>query len=556
MCAKHQEVRFIVTPDSDITIIPMNLNSDFYELRKDYDVIGTEFLKPAEDASDGHSLPREDSVEVLKGGLRIDIRLEFFIGEAISQRCIIDGAILFDPNRNIGQPPLDLRDYKDSICFLGMDWLTKYPYILLEPVWDHIEGLDFKMNTGPIATRANTINVDACNQLIIYVDGKEYGCGIFFAPGSIYNTFCGVSRCNIWGEEHEKYQKERAVLMGFLKATQIIENFHALGHKFDSVSIRSTDPVVVGWLDPCNNCLTTKVAECIKKVAESHHDLWTTYQAQSVVKGLNITYLCILGEDDYSSGARAAGVLAELGSVMDEFRIGNRVNIRLIQSFGKKLAIQNFKLRCLAQRKDLILPLLEESSNATNPVYTTITIDGNFHISQDLVLESLAHIDQVGSILSGKETIAKFGYIPWDGEIDAGPDGFLDLARYKYVPFPRVLPSVLETVRDSPVYHTFLRAVKNNPEAASQKFQRIIWGPGAKDNLKPFAFLATATKEYRNELLDIWKVFGLDEGWEFCVDYNREGYLRNDLGAGDIYEDCRRSKDDKKMVKPERWNVG
>lgn len=546
ICAAHQDVRFIITPDSDITIIPMKLNSNFYELCKDYDVVDTKFLKPAEGMPAGYSLPHEDFVEVLKGGLRIDVRLEFFVGEAVPQKCIVDGAVLFDPNQNIGQPLHNLGDYKDPICFLGMDWLTKYPFILLEPVWDHIEGLDFKMNTGPIAARESTINVDISNQLIIYVEGRKYGCGVFFAPGSIYNTFCGVSKYGIWGENHEKYQKERAVLMAFLKATQIIENFNALGHKFDSISIRSTDPVIVGWLDPCNACLTPEVTECIEKVAESHHDLWTTYQDQNAVKTLNITYVCILGEGYCTSGARAARALAELGSEMVEFRIENRTNVKLIQSFGRKLAIQNFKLRCLTQHKDLILPLLEEKFNVKKPVYIAITIDGNFHINQNLVCKSLTHIDKVGSEPSGKEAIVKSGYIPWDGEIDSGPDGLLDLTRYKYVPFPRAPLPMSGTACDSPVYHAFLHAVKNNPQAAAQKFQRIIWGPEAKDNLKPFAFLATATKEYRDELLDIWKMFGLDEGWEFCVDRNREGYLRNALGAGNIYEDCRKTKDGRK----------
>lgn len=549
ICAAHQEVRFIITPDSDITIIPMNLNTNFYELRKDYDVVGTMFLKPAEAAPDRHSPSSEDFVEVLKGGLKINVRLEFFVGEVILQRCIVDGAVLFDPNQNIGQLPYDL-DSK-TFCFLGMDWLTKYPYILLEPILDHIEGLDFKMSTGPTAARANTIHLDLRKQLIIYVEGRENGCGVFFASGSIYNTFCAVSRCNIWGEGHEKYQKERAVLMAFLKAIQIIENFHALGHKFDSVSIRSTDPIITGWLDPYNSCLTPEVTECVKNVAEFHHDLWTTYQAQNAVKFLHITYLCISGEGYNCSGARAARALAELGSEMVEFQIEVRTNVKLIQSFGHKLSIANFKLRCLAQRKDLIFPLLEASFHATNPVYTTLTIDGNFYIDQDRVLKSFAHIDEIGVELSREEIIAKLGYIPWNGEVDAGPNGFLDPTHYKYVPFPRALPPMSETIRDSSVYSTFLRAVKCNPKAAAEKFQRIIWGPGVKDNLKPFAFLATATKEYRDELLNIWKVSGLDEGWEFCVDRNWEGYLRNYSNVCDIYEDCRRTRVEGKVTEGE-----
>lgn len=546
ICTAYQEVRFIITPDSDITIIPMDLNTNFYELQKDYDVVGTVFLKPAEDALDKHSPSREDFVEVLKGGLKINVRLEFFVGEVIPQRCIVDGAALFDPNQNIGQPPCDL-DSK-TLCFLGMDWLTKYPYILLEPIFDHMEGLDFKMSTGPTAVRANIIDVDLRRQLIIYVEGRENGCGVFFASGSIYNTFCGVSRCNIWGEEHKKYQKERAVLMAFLKATQIIENFHALGHIFDSVSIRSTDPVIVGWLDPSNTCLTPEVAECVKNVAEFHHDLWTTYQAQIAVKSLNINYLCTSGEGHNCSGAQAARALAKLGSEMVEFQIEVRTNVKLIQNFGQKLSTTNFKLRCLAQRKDLIFPLLEAGFHTTNPTYTTVTIDGNFYICQDLVLKSFTYIDEVGIELSGKEIFAKLGYIPWIGEIDAGPNGLLDCTRYRYIPFPRALPPMSETIRDSSVYSTFMRAVKCSPKAAAQKFQRIIWGPGAKDNLKPFAFLATATKEYRDELLDIWKVFGLDEGWEFCVDRNWEGYLRNDLSVCNIYEDCRKTRVEGRVI--------
>lgn len=97
-----------------------------------------------------------------------------------------------------------------------------------------------------------------------------------------------------------------------------------------------------------------------------------------------------------------------------------------------------------------------------------LTLDENFCIEREVVVEVIAKIDQSGPKITGKEITARLGYVPRAGEIDTGLDGLLGHALYKYVPFPRTLPTAAEPIRDSPIYHAFINAVKINPKAAAQ----------------------------------------------------------------------------------------
>lgn len=145
--------------------------------------------------------------------------------------------------------------------------------------------------------------------------------------------------------------------------------------------------------------------------------------------------------------------------------------------------------------------------------------------------------------ISEREIESKLGYIPWEGEIDAGPNGLLDHTTYKYVPFPHEPSATREKIQSSPVFKAFMKFAEGNPTLTAQRFQRIICGPQPEEHLKAFAFMATATKSWRDRYLRLMVEKGeMEVGWQFCKDRNWQGYLRTDLRLGNIYEDSRAVK--------------
>lgn len=146
-------------------------------------------------------------------------------------------------------------------------------------------------------------------------------------------------------------------------------------------------------------------------------------------------------------------------------------------------------------------------------------------------------------IVSQSAILSKLGYIPWESEPDAGPGGLLDHTTYKYVAFPHEASSTPEKIADSPVFNAFMQYAEGNPHLTAQRFQRIICGPDPETNLKAFAFMSTASKQWRDDYLKLMVDEGeMEAGWCFVKDRNWQGYLRTELALGNIYEDSRAMK--------------
>lgn len=146
-------------------------------------------------------------------------------------------------------------------------------------------------------------------------------------------------------------------------------------------------------------------------------------------------------------------------------------------------------------------------------------------------------------IISESAILSKLGYVPWESEPDAGPGGLLDHTTYKYVAFPHEASSTPAKIAASPVFNAFMQYAEGNPQLTAQRFQRIICGPDPEANLKAFAFMSTASKQWRDDYLRLMVDEGeMEAGWCFVKDRNWQGYLRTDLSLGNIYEDSRAMK--------------
>lgn len=168
-----------------------------------------------------------------------------------------------------------------------------------------------------------------------------------------------------------------------------------------------------------------------------------------------------------------------------------------------------------------------------------------------------AAMEEASTGISALEIESKLGYIPWEGEIDAGPDGLLDHSTYKYVAFPHEPAATHEKISKSPVFKAFMKYAEENPTLTAQRFQRIICGPEPEVNLKAFAFMSTATKDWRDRYLQLMVDEGeMEVGWQFCKDRNWQGYLRTDLRLGNIYEDPRVTRAGKRKEREDSMDEG
>lgn len=123
----------------------------------------------------------KDNSSRIMSGYRTNVRLGLVVRSAgdLTQRFQIDGAVLLDPGLQLQSP------YSSKpVCLLGMDFITKYPYLLYVPRLDHC-GIDFMIARDPFASRPYSVHEQFYKTVIVYVDGhhnedtENIGCGIF-----------------------------------------------------------------------------------------------------------------------------------------------------------------------------------------------------------------------------------------------------------------------------------------------------------------------------------------------------------------------------------------
>lgn len=416
--AGHGIVRCIVTPASDITIVPTNLQ-DYEDDRADeVQIEKTKYILKSS---------QENSAYVMSG-YRANVKLGLVVRSArdLAQRFQIDGAILLDPRLQL-QIPYSSK----PVCLLGMDFITKYPYLFYVPRFDPSGMVDFMIARDPFASRAYSVYEQFYKTVIVHVDGhhdeatENIGCGIFFKPGSVFNMFSGVSKYDKDGTKHAEKLKERGILMAIIKALHIVRAF-PVGRDFRGIIIRITNPTIARLMAVTQVTMRNVFTDS-KKSNEGKFDgyyyptanrdlmLYFCHTFLRTELGFKITF----EESENLGGAVAASLLAVAGAQMQEFCIEKQEK-NLANTLSPEAQVRETNK---AWSQD-ITPLAKDVA-FEKTLYVSLGTDGYFHIQQEKAHTRMEAADTAGFGTGGSE-LRKSAVAISNGRSLCGPNALAD----------------------------------------------------------------------------------------------------------------------------------
>lgn len=554
----HKIVRYIISPASDITIIPMNLRSNTYSINHFTN-------NPTDIQETTYLLQSKKGTSALVTGLRSNVKLDLVLWDfetltrqggiygGVARKFQIDGAVLLDPKR-----PSQFHPSESQICLLGIDFLTKYPYLLFEPKYDARGEIDFILARGPLVRRPYSTYTEVNKKLVIHISARhdketgKIGCGVFFKSGSILNLFSGVSKYDRDGNKHKEELWERGILIGIIKALHVVGAFPA-GREFTDVIIRTGSP-------PTNSilCQIQHTAEGFHNHPRNNHDdeclddrfccpspnsdLVMYIYRQFIRKkyGFKIHFDGFSTNENYDA-VQAAGILASAGAEMEEFCVEKEGKIINPHRFPG--SINQFRGQKHQGSHDITL-LHQHRGFVGHSIYVSLGFDGYFHIPKERAHAAIEAADEKACLnLSREDAVSKLGYAPWEGEVAAEPNGYLETKNYEYHNLS--LGGDLSTL-DGILGEDAAKKLKNFSKENSNFIRKTVLEviQGSKRNIQLHEFLSIQTKEYRDEYLKELEQRGLEKGWHFCKDRSWNGYLRRNtrIHSGDIWMRLQSSK--------------
>lgn len=335
-------------------------------------------------------------------GYRATVKLDFMIWHAQrwARKFQIDGAVLLDPKfKHL------LVNPDAPVCFLGMDFMIKYPHLLFEPEYDSHHDLEFRLAEGPFADRSYELSTNAWKEVIVHVDGYHnsetgnIGCGVFFRSGSILNFFDGVSKCDAFGNKLEGLWRERGILVAIVKALQTFEGLSAeSGSAPKTVIIKTSSSEIEGMLAPIKwfatrirppyedqrvQILENIFPPTVRDVVMYYYHKFVKRQPEFKIKIQHVA------AREKSGGALAARLLATAGAEMDE------VCMTIGGSELKSGSLWGYHSMIGPPSLDTI-PLEKYYGPRSNSIYVSFGIDGNFLILREKASAAMQAADKAG----------------------------------------------------------------------------------------------------------------------------------------------------------------
>lgn len=548
----HKIVRYIISPASDITIIPMSLRSNAYSTNHFTN-------NPTDIQETTYLLRSKKGTSALVTGLRSNIKLDLVLWDfetltrqggiygGVARKFQIDGAVLLDPTR-----PSQFHPSESPVCLLGMDFLMKYPYLLFEPKYDARGEVDFILARGPLVRRPYSTYTEINKELVIHISARhdketgKIGCGVFFKSGSILNLFSGVSEYDKDGNKHKEELWERGILIGIIKALHVVGAFPA-GREFTDVIIRTGSPPTNSLL-----CQIQHTADDFHNHPRNGHgdeslddrfccpspnsDLVMYIYHQFIRKkyGFKIHFDGFSTNENYDA-VQAAGVLASAGAEMEEFCVEKEDKIMNSRRFPG-YSINQFRGQKHWGSHGVTL-LHQHSGFVGHSIYVNLGFDGYFHIPKARAHAAIEAADEKACLnLSREDAVSKLGYAPWEGAVAAEPNGYLETKNYEY---HKISPGGDFRTLDGILGEDAAKKLKNFLKENSNFIRRTVLEiiQGSERIIQLHEFLSMQTKEYREEYLKELEQRGLEKGWHFCKDRSWNGYLRRNtrIHSGDIW---------------------
>lgn len=395
--AGHDIVRCIVTPASDITVIPCDLSAFIIE-KNGFQIEKTNFFLQSS---------KDNKFTIMTGeSTRVNLGLVLRSARDLTQRFRIDGAVLLNPGLSIQLPPEGI-----PVCQLGMDFITKYPYLFYVPRSDPSGMIDFMIARDPFASRPYSVNEQFYKTVIVHVDGYydkdtgKIGYGVFFKSGSVLNMLSGVSMYDKAGNKHTSKLRERGILMAIIKTLHAVSAF-PIGRDFRGVVIKSTDPSIARLM-AVTQVTMKNIFTNSKRINEDDFDpMEGGYYYPNANRDLML-YFCrtflrkelgfkIVFEDSKVCGeAQAANMLAITASQMEEFSVTKKLDNPINNS-----AWSSTQTRSREKNKATCSDIASLSDNVSleeDPLYISLGLDGYFSIQQSKVHAIMKAADLAGT---------------------------------------------------------------------------------------------------------------------------------------------------------------
>lgn len=393
----HDIVRCIVTPASDITIVPVDLKDYNCSTEPRIQIGKTKYILQS----------YKENSSYMKTGYLANMKLGLILRSVrdLTQRFQIDGAVLLDPGLQLRLPHAGR-----PVCLLGMDFITKYPYLFYVPRPDASGAIDFMIARDPLASRIYSVCEQFYKTVIVHVDGYHnpgtgnIGCGIFFKSGSVFNMLSGVSKYDKAGNKHVTKLKERGILMAIIKALHVVRAF-PVGRDFRGVIIRSTDPAIARLMAVTQVTMRNVFTDSRRDGEDGFDPMEGGYYYPTANRDLML-YFChtflqselgfkVTFEDSKNCGeALAASLLAAAGSHMEEFCMAKQRNG--LSSRNLSLSPQT---QCRETNKAMcpgITSLEDCVGLEEDPIYISLGLDGYFHTQQKTVHAAMEAADAAG----------------------------------------------------------------------------------------------------------------------------------------------------------------
>lgn len=402
--AGHDIVRCIVTPVSDITVIPCDLSA-FSTEESGFQIEKTNFFLQSSEDNKFTRMTGEST--------RVNLGLVLRSARDLTQRFQIDGAVLLNPGLSIQLLPEGI-----PVCQLGMDFITKYPYLFYVPRSYPSGTIDFMIAKDPFASRPYSVNEQFYKTVIVHVDGYydkdtgKIGYGVFFKSGSVLNMLSGVSMYDKSGEKYTSKLRERGILMAIIKTLHAVSAF-PIGRDFRGVVIKSTDPSIARLM-AVTQVTMKNIFTNSKRINDDFDPMEGGYYYPNANRDLML-YFCrtflrkelgfkIVFEDSKVCGeAQAANMLAITASQMEEFSVTKRLDNPInnsVWSSTQALSREMNKATCSG-----ITSLSNNVSLEENPLYISLGLDGYFSIEQSKVHAIMKAADLAG--MDSQEKVEK-----------------------------------------------------------------------------------------------------------------------------------------------------
>lgn len=397
---KHNIVRYCFCPSLEITIIPTSLR----------DLVGSE-LDGTKVQNTKYFLQYFGDKHELSG-YRVSVKFDFMVWHTKkwARRFHIDGAALIDPNFEHL-----LLNFDTPVCLLGMDFMIKHPHLLFEPRYDSWQEPTFELAEDPFVDRSYDVTTNAWNEVVAHIEShhnKEtgnIGCGVFFKSGSIFNSFCGVSKRDMFGNKLGDLWEERGILAGIVKALHIVETLPTESNQRPTaVIIRTSSTNIEGMLAPIKWFATRirppyedqSLQDLEAIFPPTIRDIIMYYYHNFVCRnpGFKIKFQYAPGPEN-SGGALAARLLATAGSEMGEFCMKLEGNGSQYKKLWGSIGTEWLKTPD-------ITPLDNHTGVKNKPLYASIGSDGSFLIEQDKAHAATKAADTAGQSFSVEDAVS------------------------------------------------------------------------------------------------------------------------------------------------------